>query len=340
MADNFNDFNYENDKGINSRENEKPLIVLAGPTAVGKTETSIRLAETIGGEIISADSMQVYRHMDIGSAKISPGEMHGIRHHMIDVLEPWEEFSVAFFKRKCEEYIKEIYGRGHIPILTGGTGFYIQAILRDISFAEETDSGYRDELENIAAERGAHFLHAMLEKADPEAAEKIHENNIKRTIRALEFYRQTGEKISVHNERERQKESAYNSCYFVLNDKRELLYSRIDNRVDEMLDRGLVNEVKALREMGLNRSMVSMQGLGYKELLDYFEGKYTLDEAVALIKRDTRHFAKRQLTWFRRERDIIWVNKYEFEYDSNRILKFILDKIIEKGIMVNGQRQL
>lgn len=332
--DDFISFKTDKTK-IGADVSSRPLIVLTGPTAVGKTKASIGLARAVGGEIISADSMQVYKHMDIGSAKISPEEMQGIRHHMIDVLEPWEDFNVVYFKQKCEECISGIYGRGHIPILTGGTGFYIQAILRDIDFTEEKeDVEYRKTLENIAKEKGAHFLHGMLEAADPEAALQIHENNIKRTIRALEFHKQTGEKISEHNEKESQKGSAYHSCYFVLNDKRELLYERIDKRVDEMLEKGLVNEVKALKEMGMKRDMVSMQGLGYKEILDYLDGKCTLEDAVFLIKRDTRHFAKRQLTWFRREREVIWVNKDEFDYDDDRILEFILEKIREKKITI------
>jgi tRNA dimethylallyltransferase len=307
---------------------KKPLIVLAGPTAVGKTKASIGLAKAVNGEIISADSMQVYRHMDIGSAKIKPEEMQGVRHHLIDVLEPWEEFNVVYFKQECDRCIKEIYERGHIPILAGGTGFYIQAILRDIDFTrEENDTEYRKYLEKLAEEKGAEYLHDMLKEADPEAAKQIHANNIKRTVRALEYYRQTGGKISEHNEQERRKESAYNSCYFVLNDKRELLYERIDKRVDEMLAEGLLEEVKKLKGMGLKRDMVSMQGLGYKEILDYLDGIYTYEEAVELIKRDTRHFAKRQLTWFRREKDVIWVNKDEFGYDEDRILGYMLDMI-------------
>jgi tRNA dimethylallyltransferase len=307
---------------------KKPLIVLAGPTAVGKTKASIGLAKAVNGEIISADSMQVYRHMDIGSAKIKPEEMQGVRHHLIDVLEPWEEFNVVYFKQECDRCIKEIYERGHIPILAGGTGFYIQAILRDIDFTlEENDTEYRKYLEKLAEEKGAEYLHDMLKEADPEAAKQIHAHNIKRTVRALEYYRQTGGKISEHNEQERRKESAYNSCYFVLNDKRELLYERIDKRVDEMLAEGLLEEVKKLKGMGLKRDMVSMQGLGYKEILDYLDGIYTYEEAVELIKRDTRHFAKRQLTWFRREKDVIWVNKDEFGYDEDRILGYMLDMI-------------
>jgi tRNA dimethylallyltransferase len=316
---------------------KNPLIVLAGPTAVGKTKASIGLAKAVDGEVISADSMQVYRHMDIGSAKIRPEEMQGVWHHLIDVLEPWEDFNVVYFKQECDRCIREIYERGHIPILTGGTGFYIQAILRDIDFTEEkNDTEYRHYLEKLAEEKGAEYLHNMLKESDPEAAEQIHANNIKRTIRALEFYRQTGNRISEHNEQERQKDSAYNSCYFVLNDKRELLYERIDRRVDEMLAAGLVEEVKKLKAMGLKRDMVSMQGLGYKEILDYLDGVCTLDEAVELIKRDTRHFAKRQLTWFRREKDVIWVNKDEFGYDEDRILQYMLDVI--KQTMYNERK--
>jgi tRNA dimethylallyltransferase len=309
----------------------RPLIILAGPTAVGKTKASIGLAKAVGGEIISADSMQVYKHMDIGSAKIRPEEMQGVRHHLIDVLEPQDDFNVVYFKNKCDECIKEIYERGHVPILTGGTGFYIQAILRDIDFTEEEeDREYREYLENLAAEKGAHFLHEMLAETDVKAAEQIHENNIKRTIRALEFYKQTGRKISEHNDCERQKENAYNACYFVLNDKRERLYERIDKRVDDMLEEGLVEEVKNLKDMGLKRGMVSMQGLGYKEILDYLDGECSLEEAAELIKRDTRHFAKRQLTWFRREKDVIWVNKDEFGYDDDKILDFMLREIKRK----------
>ncbi len=314
-----------------------PLIVLAGPTAVGKTKLSLALARAVDGEILSADSMQVYRRMDIGSAKIAETEMQGIRHHMIDILEPWESFHVAFFKEKSGECLKGIYGRGRIPVVVGGTGFYIQALLRDIDFTEsEEDGSYREALEKLAGERGAAYLHEMLEKVDPASAEAIHANNIKRTVRALEFYRLTGERISEHNERERQKISAYNSCYFVLNDLRERLYDRIDRRVDEMLAAGLAEEVKGLREMGCHRGMVSMQGLGYKEILAWLEGECTYEEAVETLKRDTRHFAKRQLTWFRREKDAVWINKNEFGYDEGRMLAFMLLCLEERGI---GRRQ-
>lgn len=314
-------------------QQKSPMIVLTGPTAVGKTKLSIALAKTVNGEIISADSMQVYRHMDIGSAKITPEEMQGVPHHMIDILEPREPFNVVMFKQKCEECLKEIYGRGHIPIVAGGTGFYIQALLRDIDFTEnEEDTDYRTYLETLAKEKGPEHLHDLLTKIDPVSAEAIHTNNIKRTVRALEFYHLTGEPISKHNDKEKQKESAYQSCYFVLNDKRDRLYQRIEQRVDEMMVQGLAEEVKSLKESGCSRGMVSMQGLGYKELLAWLDGECSLEEAVALIKLNTRHFAKRQLTWFGREKDVIWINKNEFDYDEERILTFMLSKLTQKKI--------
>lgn len=313
---------------------KRPLVVLTGPTAVGKTKLSIALAKAIGGEIISADSMQVYKGMDIGSAKITRAQMQGVIHHLIDVLNPEEPFNVVIFQQMCKAAMEEIYQRGHIPILTGGTGFYIQAVLNDIDFTEnEEDTSYRMMLETLAVERGAAHLHEMLLQVDPASAAAIHENNIKRTIRALEFYHQTGERISDHNEQEREKESAYRSCYFVLNDERSLLYKRIEERVDEMLTEGLVEEVKKLKEQGCHNKMVSMQGLGYKEILSYLEGEISLEEAVYLIKRDTRHFAKRQITWFKRERDVIWIAKNEFGYDEEKILAFMLEEMIKAGIL-------
>lgn len=319
---------------VEQKKAKSPMIVLTGPTAVGKTRLSLALAETVGGEIISADSMQVYRHMDIGSAKITQEEMQGIPHHMIDILEPWEAFNVVTFKEKCEKALAEIYGRRHMPIVTGGTGFYIQALLRDIDFTENEEStGYRAYLEELAGREGAGRLYEMLQEADPEAARAIHPNNRKRVIRALEYHHLTGQKISLHNEQERQKQSAYNSCYFVLNDLRERLYERIEQRIDEMLEQGLVAEVEKLRKMGCHRGMVSMQGLGYKEMLAYLEGEYTYEYAVEILKRDTRHFAKRQLTWFRRESDVIWINKNEFGYDERKILEYMLAKLQEQGIL-------
>lgn len=316
----------------NVSKEKSPLIVLSGPTAVGKTKLSIALAKALGGEIVSADSMQVYRGMDIGSAKITKEEMQGVPHHMIDILDPWEEFSVAVFKEKCCQCLPGIYERGHIPIVAGGTGFYVQALLKNINFTENAENGkVRTALEAMAAEKGAEFLHEKLAKVDPVSAERIHANNIKRMIRALEYFYLTNEPISRHNEREMEKTSAYNSCYFVLNDVRERLYARIEQRVDDMLRDGLVEEVAQLKQMGCHRGMTSMQGLGYKEILGYLEGDTTLEEAVELLKRDTRHFAKRQLTWFRREKDVIWVNKNEFDYEEDRILQYMLG-VIEENI--------
>ena len=314
---------------------KKPLIILTGPTAVGKTRLSLLLAKSINGEIISADSMQVYHYMDIGSAKIKKEDMQGIPHHLIDVLSPLEDFNVVTFQRMCKECMEDIYNRGKIPILTGGTGFYIQSVLYDIDFTEnKEDSCFRLELENLAKTKGALYLHEMLRKVDPVSAEEIHANNVKRVIRALEYHEQTGETISLHNETQRRKESAYRSCYFVLNDERDKLYERINQRVDEMLAEGLVEEVEKLAGMGCTRDMVSMQGLGYKEILSYLAGDITLEEATERIKRDTRHFAKRQITWFKREKDVIWVNKPDFSYDDTAILTFMHEKLSENGIII------
>lgn len=307
---------------------KKELIILTGPTAVGKTALSILLAKKIGGEIISADSMQVYRYLDIGSAKITEAEMEGVPHHLIDALFPGQDFNVFRFQQMAKEAAAGIYERGHIPIVAGGTGFYIQALLYDIDFSEEGDnSGVRAALEEEARTRGSGYLHERLKLIDPESAAAIHPNNQKRVLRALEFYQLNGVPISRHNETERQKESAYRSCYFVLNDQRDLLYRKINRRVDDMMEAGLLDEVKQLREMGCKRDMLSMQGLGYKELLAYLDGEGTLDEAVEAIKRNTRHFAKRQLTWFRREKNVIWVDKPAFDYDNEKMLRFMEEKI-------------
>ncbi len=304
---------------------KKPLVVLSGPTAVGKTKISVSLAKAIGGEIISADSMQVYKGMDIGSAKIRPEEMEGVPHHLIDVLEPWEEFHVARFQQMAKAAMEKICANGHIPILVGGTGFYIRALLYDTDFASEAgDAATREELAAYAGEHGAQALHNRLRDVDPESAKAIHANNVKRVIRALEYYQHTGEKISRHNERERKKESPYQFVYFVLTDERKHLYDRINRRVDAMLEEGLTDEVRKLKDKGYTDACVSMQGLGYKEILAYLDGRCTLEEAVCRIKRDTRHFAKRQITWFKREKDVIWIDKRECNYDDKKILDTML----------------
>lgn len=315
--------------------NKRPLVILTGPTAVGKTAASIGLAKAIGGEIISADSMQVYREMDIGSAKIRPEEMDGVPHHLVDVLDPSEDFNVVLFQQMAKEAMEGIYQRGHIPIVVGGTGFYIQALLYDIDFTENNaDTAYREELEALAKTQGAEYLHEMLEKVDPESAEQIHFHNIKRVIRALEYYEQTGEKISAHNEAERAKISPYHFFYYVLNTDRTVLYERIEKRIDEMMEEGLVEEVRQLQAMGCRRDSVAMQGLGYKEILAYLNGEMSLETAVNILKRDTRHFAKRQLTWFRRERDVRFLYLPEFDNDRERVLEHILQELAaEAGIM-------
>lgn len=313
---------------------KKPMIVLTGPTAVGKTELSISLAKKINGSIISADSMQVYKYMDIGSAKITKEEMCGVKHYLVDELMPEEEFNIYRFKEMALKALEEIYAEGKIPIIVGGTGFYIQGLLYDIDFSETAaDEDYRKEMEDYAGKNGAHALHELLREVDPESCDSIHENNVKRVIRALEYYHQTGQKISDHNKKEREKQSPYNFAYFVLNDIRENLYARIDKRVDLMVEKGLVDEVKRLKDMGYTPDMVSMQGLGYKEILWYLDNRCTLNEAVETIKQETRHFAKRQLTWFRREKEVVWIDKDEFDYDNNRILDFISNTLEEKRII-------
>ena len=300
---------------------------------MGKTELSILLARAVKGSVISADSMQVYRHMDIGSAKIRTAEMGGIPHYLIDVLDPWEEFHVMRFTELAKAAMDTIYAAGRVPIITGGTGFYIQALLYDIDFTQEPDDpAYRKALEQEAVALGSAHLHEKLKEVDPKAAEEIHPNNQKRLIRALEFFHLTKTRISDHNESQRQKESPYRFCYFVLNDDRQRIYERIDARVDAMMDAGLLPEVEALKAMGCTRDMVSMQGLGYKELLCYLSGELTLEEAIYRIKRDSRHFAKRQLTWFRRERDVIWVDKQQFGYDNQKIIAFMEQKMTDNKL--------
>lgn len=313
---------------------QKPLIILTGPTSVGKTELSIALAKAVNGEILSADSMQVYKQMDIGTAKITQEEMAGVPHYLIDELNPDEEFNVVRFQQFAKKYMQQIYDKNKIPILVGGTGFYIQAVLYDIDFTQnDTDDSYRQELERLLQEQGGDYLYAMLKSTDPESAALIHPNNSKRVIRALEFAKLTGDKISEHNREQRNRTSPYNYCYFVLNKDREKLYKSINQRVDNMLQEGLLEEVKRLAAQGYTRELVSMQGLGYKELLSYLDGECSLEEAIEILKRDTRHFAKRQLTWFRRERDVIWANKDEFTSEDD-LLNYLLDYLKMKNIIM------
>lgn len=313
---------------------KKKLIILTGPTAVGKTKLSIETAKMLNAEIISADSMQVYKYMDIGTAKITKEEMEDITHYMVDELEPDEEFNVVVFKKLALKYMDEIYKKGKIPMIVGGTGFYIQALLYDIDFSESDDDNgdIRRKYELLAEEKGNEYIHNMLKSVDEESAIAIHPNNVKKVIRALEYYEITGEKISAHNKEQRQNESPYNFLYLVLNDDRAKLYDRIEKRIDIMINDGLIEEVKDLMKKGYSKDLVSMQGLGYKEIIEYIEGNIPLDEAIYILKRDTRHFAKRQLTWFRREKVTTWVDKSRFA-DDNEILSYIKELAIEKGIM-------
>lgn len=277
--------------------------------------------------------MQVYKYMDIGSAKVTPEEMEGVPHHLIDCLSPSEPFHVVRFQEMAKKAMEEIYERGHLPIVTGGTGFYIQALLNDIDFTEnEADDSYRKELEETARQMGAEYLHEKLKEIDPVSYEKIPAGNVKRVIRALEFYKMTGTPISVHNEIEKQKESPYTFAYVILNRDRSVLYDRIEMRIDQMLEMGLIEEVRRLKEMGYSRKDVSMQGLGYKEILDYLDGLITLEEAIYILKRDTRHFAKRQLTWFRREKNTDWI---EMDGKEEETILLELEQILRNRGIIN-----
>ena len=316
---------------------EQKLVILTGPTAVGKTKLSIALAKAINGEIISADSIQVYKGMDIGSAKVTMEEMDGVKHYLIDVLEPTEDFNVVTFQTLAKQAMEEIYKKGKIPIIVGGTGFYIQALLYNVSFEETEISIYRQELTDFYEKYGAHMLHEKLKEIDPVSYEKIHENNVKRVIRALEFYKETGYPISKHNEEQHEKASPYNFEYFVLTDNRALIYDRIEKRIDMMLDDGLIDEVSRLLNGGCTPDMVSMQGLGYKEIIPYLRGECSLEEAVYVLKRDTRHFAKRQLTWFRREKEVTWMDKQAFVSPEN-MLTFMLQRLQDKDIIEHRKR--
>ena len=295
----------------------KDLIVLTGPTAVGKTSLSIALAKAVDGEIISADSMQVYKYMNIGTAKITEEEKCGIPHFLIDELEPDEEFNVTIFKNKVMGYIEDIKSRGKVPIIVGGTGFYIQSVIYDINFNEYgDDSKVRKKYEAMAETLGKSELHKKLALVDREYADSVSYNNVKKVVRALTFFEMTGEKLSEHNKRERERSSPFDFAYLVLTMDRKKLYERIEKRVDLMFDMGLVDEVKALMAKGYDKSLVSMQGIGYKEVIDYLSGKTSLEECIDIIKRDTRHFAKRQLTWFKREKVVTYIDKDEFDAED------------------------
>ena len=315
--------------------NKPPLIIITGPTAVGKTAVSVELALRINGEIISADSMQVYKGMDVGTAKIREEEKKGVPHHLIDIIEPDEEFNVTIFKELSDKCINDILSRGKVPIIAGGTGFYIQSVLYDVEFTdfdEEKRAEIRNMLDDTLEQKGIDFMFEKLKEADPEYAAVIHKNNIRRVLHGLEFNILTGGKLSEHNEEQRERTSPYNFLYCVLNDDRAKVYGRINNRVDQMLREGLADEVRELLNKGYDRGLQSMQGLGYKEMADYLSGDCTLEAAVELLKRDTRHFAKKQLTWFKRERDVCEVNRMNFANDEE-LLEFIISGAKLKGII-------
>lgn len=312
---------------INAQK-KRPLVIIAGPTATGKTFTSVELAKRVVGSVISADSMQVYRGMDIGSAKVTREEMQGIPHYLIDVTDPSDAWNVVRFQKEAEAAAEDIYQNGRLPFLVGGTGFYIQALLYGIDFTEmDADTECRTSMEEEAKNGGAQALYRRLQEVDPEAAESIHPNNIKRIIRALEFAQKSGGKlISEHNRSEHLREPAYDAVFFVLTMDRRKLYERIDARVDRMMQAGLVPEVERLKEQGLTAQDVSMQGIGYRQILRALDGEYPMEEAVRLIKRDSRRFAKRQLTWFRRERGVTWIDLDSFP-EENLLLNHMEDVI-------------
>ena len=309
---------------------KKPLIVIGGPTACGKTGFSIRLAKEIGGEIISADSMQIYRYMDIGTAKVTPEEAEGIPHYLIDELNPDEEYNVMLFQQKAKVYMEEIWAKGRIPILVGGTGFYINALLYDNDFTEtENDSSYRKECYQIAKEEGAEVLYLRLQNIDPVYAQMVHANNIKRVTRALEYHYLTGQRFSEHNAAQKKKESPYNAAVLLLTMERAALYARIEQRIDLMMEQGLLAEVEGLLAKGYSPDLVSMQGIGYKEFMPYFRGEATLEEAVAQLKTNTRRFAKRQLTWFQRQINGLWVDMSK----TNGVDAIAMAYFRERGIL-------
>lgn len=314
---------------------KKPLIVITGPTASGKTSLAVALAKKIGGEIISGDSMQVYKHMDIGTAKVTEAEKQGVPHYMIDEFEPDEECSVALFQKKVKAYIDDIYSRGKIPMIVGGTGFYIKAITHNIEFQDtDTDTAIRDQLMGIAAKHGADYLHEQLRQIDPVSAGNIHPNNIQRVVRAIEYYKQTGQLISAHNEQEKTRQTPYNLVFFGLSMERERLYCRISQRVDQMIAEGLLEEVKRLFDKGYAKTLPSMRGIGYKEFYPFFEKEESLEACIHTLKQNTRHYAKRQLTWLRHQANPIWINVDAYGFDTGEILKVLVKHVKDAGIIV------
>ena len=292
--------------------NKIPLIILTGPTAVGKTDLSIKLSKSLNAEIISADSMQIYKYMDIGSAKITKEEMDNVVHHMIDEVTPDVPFSVSEFQTRSEKYINDIHERGKRVLVTGGTGLYLNSLIYNMDFAKsDANNEIREKLEKELEENGIDYMHEKLRSLDENAANRIHKNNTKRVIRAIEVCL-SGNKMNDFSKDLRYNEK-YKPIIIVLNRDREVLYQRINKRVDIMLENGLLDEVKKLLEMGYTKDMISMQGIGYKEMIKYLDGEYTYDEAVEIIKRDSRRYAKRQITWFKRYQDAKWFDLDEYQ---------------------------
>jgi len=291
---------------------KKPLVVITGPTASGKTALSIETAQKIGGEIVNADSMQIYKYMDIGTAKPTIEERSGIPHYLIDEIEPTDNFSVAQYCEKAREYIDLIHKKGKIPILVGGTGLYIDSVVYNIKYGDGgADENYRNMLNDLADKNGNEYIYEMLKKIDLECAMKLHIADRRRIIRALEVFHTTGETITEQKRKSRLVPTTYETKIFATNMDREVLYQRINKRVDIMLEMGLVQEVENLLKMGISENTTAMQGIGYKEILAYLKGNMPLDEAVEMIKQGSRRYAKRQLTWFRRNNDIKWINPLE-----------------------------
>ena len=302
-----------------------PLIVVAGPTASGKTGLSIEIAKAVNGEIISADSMQIYKYMDIGTAKATKEEKAQCPHHLLDIIEPDCEFSVADYTKLAHECIADIISQNKIPVMCGGTGLYIDSVVNDVDFGElDTDYGLRDELHKLAEKEGGEKLIEILREFDPVSAKRLHPNNLKRVIRAIEFYKTSGVPISEHQEMTKQKESRYNAVMFMINHDREVLYDRINQRVDIMVNDGLLDEVRSLMNTGYSPQLNSMQGIGYKEIISHLNGEITFDEAVEQIKQNSRRYAKRQLTWFRRNGNI---NLLSPDTATEDAIKIINEKI-------------
>jgi len=311
-------------------EMKNKVIVIAGPTATGKTALAVELAIKVGGEVVSADSMQIYRKMDIGTAKPTMEERRGIPHHMIDIVDPDEEFSVAQFKSAADSCIREIIGRGKVPIVAGGTGLYINSLVYNISFSDTTsDWDYREELSELALKQGPQVLHKMLEEIDPESARTIHPNNVKRVIRALEVYKTTGKPISAHKEVSREIPPPYDYKIFGLELSRDTLYSRIEERVDKMMEMGLYEEVEGLLKSGYSPDLVSLQGIGYKEIIAAIRGDYSLNTAIEEIKKGTRHLAKRQITWFKKTEGLKWIDAEKM--DLWAMIKILTDALNNQG---------